>query len=363
MAANPKQDAATAATAAIKKNGSGKQLANVPKTLVAENTTSIAKLFNAYRLQIASAIPKHIKPERMIQVVTTLVAKTPGLKECTTDSLIGGLLACSIFGLEPIPEFGQCYLIPFNNTKKNVKEAQFLIGYRGMIQLMLRNPIVKTVYVEAVYDGDEFEDVRGLNRNLVHRPCGEEDPAKITHVYAVLQTKNEGIIYVVMTRKQIEKVRDSSQAYKYAKKYGKPTMWDDHFEPMAKKTVIRQLFKLAPIATDVETAVGLDGRAIDKKAAQDQIQGEGIGLDAMLLDQDEIEEVDAVDVTSEAGDADGEETTTAQATQAQILTIRRLAKDRSLDEGTEHELSEFLKSDSKSARDADGWIAFLEKKQ
>ncbi|MCB0303987.1 MAG: recombinase RecT [Calditrichaeota bacterium] len=361
MTANAKQSAAEAAKAAVANgsNGNGeKKLATVPKTLAGQNTTGITKLFNAYKLQVAAAIPKHITPERMLQVVTTIIANNDNLKACTTESLIGAMLACSIFGLEPISEFGQCYLIPYNNTQKGVKECQFQLGYRGMIQLMLRNPIVQDVYVEAVFKGDVFVDKRGLNRDIVHEPCGNEDPDDLTHVYAVYHTVNGGKSYVIMTRKNIERARDFSQAYKAAKRYNKATPWDDHLVAMAKKTALRQLFKYAPVATEVNTAVGIDGKVVHEDAAQQHIQGVGLGLDELLIG-DDVEEVEVEDVT-DAGDDDSNP---AQATQAQILTIRKLAKEVAIDEMTEAELSEFLKSETKTAREADGWIAFLEKQK
>lgn len=360
MATNPKQDAAAAATAAIKKNGSNgsgdsKQLVTVPQTFAALNSNGISQVLNLYGPQIAAALPKHIKPERMIQVVTTLVTRNPDLKKCTSESIIGAMLTSALLGLEPVPQFGQVYLIPYNNKNlpSGQKEAQFMLGYRGMIQLILRHPSVKDVYAVAVYEKDEFHYQEGLDRNIVHVPSTEEERGELTHAYAVLKTVNGGVSYVVLNRSNLKRIRGFSKTGGH--------VWNEHFEEMAKKSAIRQLFKYAPVATDVLTRVGLDGKVIHAKNAQEEIAGEGMGFDELAFGEytGDAEETEVEEVT-DAGDDDSNP---AQATQAQILTIRKLAKEVAIDEMTEAELSEFLKSETKTARDADGWIAFLEKQK
>jgi recombination protein RecT len=51
---------------------------------------------------------------------------------------------------------------------------------------------------------------------------------------------------------------------KSAEKYKKATVdspWTNHFDEMAKKTVIRQLFKYLPVSIEIQRAVGLDEQA------------------------------------------------------------------------------------------------------
>ncbi|MBM0411446.1 recombinase RecT, partial [Escherichia coli] len=86
----------------------------------------------------------------------------------------------------------------------------------------------------------------------------------ITHVYAVAKLKDGGVQFEVMTRKQVEKVRDThSKAAKNAASKGAPSIWDEHFEDMAKKTVIRKLFKYLPVSIEIQRAVSMDGKEVE----------------------------------------------------------------------------------------------------
>lgn len=103
----------------------------------------------------------------------------------------------------------------------------------------------------------------GLDEKLVHRP-GENEDAPITHVYAVAKLKDGGVQFEVMTRKQVEKVRDThSKAAKNAASKGASSIWDEHFEDMAKKTVIRKLFKYLPVSIEIQRAVSMDGKEVE----------------------------------------------------------------------------------------------------
>ncbi|STE53361.1 P33 [Edwardsiella hoshinae] len=57
-----------------------------------------------------------------------------------------------------------------------------------------------------------------------------------------------------MTFNQIEKVRGQSKA-------GNNGPWQTHWEEMAKKTVIRRLFKYLPVSIEMQKAVILDEKA------------------------------------------------------------------------------------------------------
>ena len=57
-----------------------------------------------------------------------------------------------------------------------------------------------------------------------------------------------------MSRTEVEKVRAQSKA-------GQSGPWVSHFEEMAKKTVIRRLFKYLPVSIEIARAVGMDEQA------------------------------------------------------------------------------------------------------
>src|SRR6185437_10169902 len=141
-------------------------------------------------------------------------------------------------------------------------------GYRGMIDLARRSGQIMSIESRAVYAKDKFEVVLGLDSNIVHQPAwDEEDRGPLTFVYAVAKLKDGGIQFDVMSRKEIERIRNSSSGYRVAervaKKYNKDpdSPWHTHFDEQAKKTVVRRLFKYLPVSIEIQRAVGLDEQA------------------------------------------------------------------------------------------------------
>jgi recombination protein RecT len=218
--------------------------------LVKEKRNQLNKLLNSETIkgQISMALPKHINPDVMIRVALTAISKQPKLLECDQASLIGAIITSSQLGLMPDGVLGEAYLIPFG------KSVNFIPGYKGLAQLAFRSGKVKELYTEPVYAGDEFRYTKGLHRDLVHVPDSDgvnKTKERPTHFYAVIKYISGGFDFEVMTQADVNLVRARSQG-----KNNK--VWDDYFEEMGKKTVLRKLLKMAPLSTELQKAVGLD---------------------------------------------------------------------------------------------------------
>ena len=170
-------------------------------------------------------------------------------------------MQCAQLGLEPGGALGHAYLIPFDKRQKiNGRwetvstEAQLIIGYRGMIDLARRSGQILSISARTVHVNDKFSYSYGLEETLEHSPCETGDRGELTHVYAVARLKDGGVQFEVMSRADVEKVRALSKA-------GSSGPWVDHFDEMAKKTVIRRLFKYLPVSIELQKAVVMDERA------------------------------------------------------------------------------------------------------
>ena len=196
---------------------------------------------------IAKALPSTITPERFTRMATTAVTMNPDLGKCTPASFIGALLQAAALGLEPNTALGQAYLIPYNNYKTQQKEAQFQIGYRGLIELAHRSGEFKSIEAHVVYENDEFQYELGLEPKLKHIPA-MKDRGEITWVYAVYKLQSGGYGFEVMSKADIDEHRK-----KYSKARTSP--WDTAWEGMAKKTVIKQALKYAPLKSEFVKAM------------------------------------------------------------------------------------------------------------
>jgi len=210
------------------------------------------------KAQMALALPKHVTAERLARVALTEVRKNPALARCDQTSFLGALMTCAQLGLEPGGPLGHAYLIPFENRKAGRTEVQFIVGYRGMIELARRSGQIVSIEARPVYEGDAFEVTLGLDSSLRHVPDFDNpnrvQPDKLRFVYAVAKLKGGGVQFDVMSRREIEAVRAQSKA-------GSSGPWVTHYEAMALKTVLRRLFKWLPISIELATAIDADERA------------------------------------------------------------------------------------------------------
>lgn len=216
-----------------------------------KKSMSIADLIKVLEPQIKRALPSTITPERFTRIALSALNTTPKLKECTQMSFLSALMNAAQLGLEPNTSLGQAYLIPYKN--KGVYEVQFQIGYKGLLDLAYRSPQLQTVQAHCVYENDTFSYELGLHPQLVHKPV-MENRGELRCVYAMFRLQNGGFGFEVMSKTAIE-----AHAKQYSKAYDTSySPWKTDFESMAKKTVIKQVLKYAPMRTDYVHAVNVD---------------------------------------------------------------------------------------------------------
>lgn len=212
---------------------------------------SIADLIKAMQPEIKKALPEVITVERFTRMALSALNITPKLNECTPMSFLSALMNAAQLGLEPNTPLGQAYLIPYKN--KGILECQFQIGYKGLIDLSYRNPLVQTIQAQAVYENDYFEYELGLDSRLIHRPV-LRDRGNIILFYGLFKLTNGGYGFEVMSKEDIDT---------YAREYSKAidssfSPWKNNYVGMAKKTVIKQALKYAPIKADFRRALASD---------------------------------------------------------------------------------------------------------
>lgn len=194
--------------------------------------------------------------ERAVEFATrvALIARdNPQLRTAigaNADSFLSAYMASVSLGLMPNTPEQLAYIIPYGNA------VQFQPGYKGLIRLARRSGEIKTINAELVYDGDYFKVRFGSERTIEHDPEFEVDRtdySKVTHAYAIAKLTNGEDVFTVMTRKEIDKIQNSSKA----KSTDSP--WQTWPERMARKTVLKRLIGDLPTsAEDLQKAVALD---------------------------------------------------------------------------------------------------------
>ena len=248
----------------------------------------------SFQSQMAMALPKNLTAERLTRIVMTEVRKTPALLNCNQESFFGAVLQCAQLGLEPGSALGHCYLLPFGNGKARDgrPNCQLIIGYRGMIDLARRSGQIQSINAYVVHEADDFEYELGLHPDIHHKPSPLADRGPVTYVYAVAVLKGGGVQFEVMSRAEVEAVRAQSKA-------GKSGPWVTHWDEMARKSVVRKLFKYLPVSIEAVRAVEIDEKSDRGEAIteEDFINAEyvekGVNLNPVTPQEPQEEEAQA----------------------------------------------------------------------
>lgn len=235
------------------------------KTQVASPASMINNYFTQHKAQLLAALPKHMTPDRMARLALTAFGQNKELQKCDPKTIFASVIVASQLGLEPGIN-GQGYLIPYGTN------CTFVPGWRGLVDLVSRSGRA-TVWTGAVYDGDEFDYEMGTSQFIKHKPCGEDDIAKLTHVYAV--GKVNGAELPVIEVWPIKKV------YKHRDKHNKVGQRHYSFkypEMYARKVCLLQVLKYMPMSIELSNAIAVQNNSEDGKVT-DYINGDFVTVE------------------------------------------------------------------------------------
>lgn len=170
------------------------------------------------------------------------IVNNPSLQRCTPNSFKKSLADAAGLRL-PVDRRGLAYFVPYKNKQGNY-EAQFQVGYLGLIDLAYRSGKVKSFTAHCIYESERERVTidRTDGRFTVVHPYSFSKPAgNLIAVYATAEVEGLGPQTMVLRKDEVEKYRKMSKA-------PNSPAWKDHYEAMAKKTAIRQLAKFLPKA-------------------------------------------------------------------------------------------------------------------
>ena len=237
---------------------------------------SVHRALELMKPRLATALPPHLDADRLLRVVITVLQSTPALLDCDRASLCRAVMTCAHLGLEPDGVLGQAWLVPSRG------KVQLVPGYRGFIALARNSGLITSINTQAVHRNDHFDYAYGLNERLEHIPAGG-DRGEITHFYAYAKFKDGGHQFDVMSRSEVDAVRDRSESYQaYRARKAEDSAWVSDYAEMGKATVIRRIARYLPLAVRKAAALA-DLHEAGKNAALDDF-GE------IVVDLPEIEE-------------------------------------------------------------------------
>lgn len=194
--------------------------------------------------QTRAALPKHISVEKFNRVAMTAIMTTPKLQQVDRNSLYASCMKIAQAGL--LPDGKEAAIVPFGD------KATAMPMYAGLLKLARNSGEIESISTLSVFENDEFDywvDEKG--EHLLHKPKLMGDRGNFVYAYALCRTRDGGVYIEVMSKQEIDKVRNASRS-----KDSGP--WKTWYEEMAKKTVFRRLSKRLPSSTDLDQAMEVD---------------------------------------------------------------------------------------------------------
>lgn len=246
---------------------------------------------------------------RFVSSIVSAVQTTPAIQECTNNSILNAALLGEALGLSPSPQLGQFYMVPFKNNKKNCKEAQFQLGYKGYIQLAIRSGYYKKLNVLPIKEGEliRYDPLNEeLEVDLIEDDILREEAETIGY-YAMFEYENGFRKTLYWSKKKMQAHADKySSAYslkiagdiaqgkipeKDMWKYS--SFWYKDFDAMAMKTMLRQLIsKWGIMSIDMQNAFDKDMAVIHEDGTAEYVDNSENSTEEVVADQ-ELNEVES----------------------------------------------------------------------
>lgn len=254
--------------------------ANIPATQ--KQRFSVAITTDTYKNMINNTLGDPERSRRFVASITSAVAVNPALQECTPATILAGALLGESLNLSPSPQLGQYYLVPFETRLKDQngktlwarnadgsiqkdangrqiavteKRAQFVLGFKGYLQLAIRSGQYKDIDVMVIREGEYLGKDSETGRPLFRFLEDDDESRPVVGYFAFFEYLNGFKKTLYWSKQKMMNHADqyspafSAEAYQKIQEGKIPdadmwkysSFWYKNFDEMAKKTMLRQL--------------------------------------------------------------------------------------------------------------------------
>lgn len=272
-------------------NNSNMTVSAANKPAVQRPRFSVAIQTKDYQKLIQDTLGDAGRAKRFVAGITSAVAVNPDLQQCEASTVLAGALLGESLGLSPSPQLGQYYLVPFKQKAKHDRttgelispetvKAQFVLGYKGYIQLAIRSGNYKKLNVLEIKEGElvRFDPLTEEIECRLIQDYEAREAAPTVGYYAMFEYTNGFRKAIYWSKEKMIAHADayspafSAVAYKRILageiperdmwKYS--SFWYKNFDDMAKKTMLRQLIsKWGVMSAEMVSAMTSDAGYMD----------------------------------------------------------------------------------------------------
>lgn len=250
-----------------------------------------------YQAMINNTLKDKNTANRFITSIVSAVSATPALAECDAKSIVSAALLGEGLKLSPSPQLGQYYLVPFKDKKNKTTNAQFVLGYKGYIQLAIRSGQYKKLNVLPIKKGEliRFDPMEEEIEVQLIEDEAERENADTMGYYAMFEYTNGFKKAMYWSKEKMlsyaDKYSSAFSLYGTSGQYAKvsyddylagnynnkdswlySSFWYKDFDGMACKTMLRQLIsKWGIMSIEMQKAVESDMGVIGENGAVEYI--------------------------------------------------------------------------------------------
>lgn len=208
------------------------------------------------------------KETGFITSLLSLVGSNRNLSLVNPESIYAAAMKAAVLDLPVEPSLGYAYVVPYKN------QAQFQLGYKGLIQLAQRSGKYKSINSGIIYK----------SQLISYNPLFEElevdftQPAdEVAGYFAAFKLLNGFEKTAFWTKEQVE-----AHAKRFSKSYNSGP-WKTDFDAMAQKTVLKQIIsKYGPLSIEMQDAIASDNENENVEAPKDVTPDQPQTLDDIL---------------------------------------------------------------------------------
>jgi recombination protein RecT len=180
-----------------------------------------------------TAMVSGARGEQLVTAIVTAVNQNAQLGQCERGSILSAALTGAALNLFASPSLGHFYMVPYGG------KAQFQLGYKGMIQLAMRSGDYLSINAVELREGE----LRAWNPLTEEIDVEMETDATVREALPVIgylarfKLLNGFTKTIYWSREKV-----IAHAKRFSKSFSKKDApWQEHFDRMAKKTVLREL--------------------------------------------------------------------------------------------------------------------------
>lgn len=188
--------------------------------------------------------------------ITSVVSNNALLQKADVNSIIMGSAVAASMDLPLNANLGYAALVPFNSKEGCFAQLQVMV--KGWTELFLRSGQCQAIICETVYEGQLVKKNKFTGEYVFDEDAKTSD--KIVGFMAYFRLTNGFEKYEYMT---IEEIKAHAQKFSQTFRRGSG-IWKDHFEEMAKKTVLKRLItKWAPKSIEMQRMAMFDQSVVN----------------------------------------------------------------------------------------------------